>query len=1263
MAYSNYLLFNNIFLKNLTPSEEELAAARYLVHESARDWYREENFTSPEKIAEAWIKPLLNQQTLDLEPSELDNNAWFLVAPWDRVTPLALCYIAPAGTDLDGYTPENTLPKGQHWMIQAVNLALRQPDLNLRWVMLTNGVQWRLLDAHSLRRCEAYLEIDLLSLLNGEDDPLAAYLFYHIYRLEGSLERDPQTSHNLLDHFLEQSIAATEITEAYLKTTVSDNLAIPGEGDGIMAQLCMGFVHAADPTGAYTFTEDERADIYRDATYLLYRLLFILYAEARGLLPIERDDYRAISLNRLVDEAAEIRANPDKNSLTPTSLWDQLDILFNAIHYSDEYIGIPPYNGGLFESKDKPYLKAYKIENAYLAEGLFELAFLPDPKGEAPPERIDYRDLSVRHLGSLYEGMIEYQLFIAEEELLARRDKDGKVKYLPSAKNTRKPTDEIIQPGKVYFAQSPHERKATGTHYTPEDLVARLVKQTVGRLLDERWEAFQPNLDQWLAEIEATPGEDARCRLQDFADNQLEAFVHQQVLSLRICDPAMGSGHFLVFIAHTITNFILSALSNTPWENPAANLDPDYWRRLVVENCLYGVDINGMAVELAKLSLWLATMQLGQPLSFLDHHLKKGNSLLGVDLDEIVAVLDTSAFNQETHQTRVAEARGQFGFRELPRVQQKLDQANDLLARIATRRVERLVDIEAQEADYENIQALLKPYKQIGDLLAAQKMGWKVREEDLRSLAIALEAEALEMLNEQQNEILAQAQALLVNHRSFHWQLEFPLVFIRTDELQDGFNIVIGNPPFLGGMKISTELGDTFLNYLKSTFAPSLATTDLCAYFLRVDFYILNAGGYLGLVLTNTISQGDTREAGLAVVLNASGIIHYADRFVKWGGDANVEVNLIAITKAKFLNKMNQVYVLDGIEVREISSYLDDLPEYQPINLYQNNAKSFIGDYLQGTGFILEPNEAYALIESNPKYKLCIFPYLVGKELNNNPNQKPGRYVICFHDWTIEKAMLYKEPFKIIEERVKPTRMKIKRTRNRERWWLFAEYRKGLRDATNGLMKLLTRSAVSELHMLAFIDQSENIIFSKQLIVFAYEDYFSFSLLQSNLHEIWMRRFTSTMRTDTNYSPSDCFQTFPFPQEISEVNKYTAQSTGQIYYEYRHQIMQRTQLGLTKTYNRFHDPDFQAPDIQEMRRLHAEMDRAMLACYSWNDIDLQHAFYPNDRKKIRYMPSREAQREIFTRLLALNQEIAAREAAEGLVNEVDKEEDEDTTED
>lgn len=1258
MAYSNYLLFNNIFLKNLSPSEEALAAARYLVHESARDWYRNADLSSPAAIAETWLQPLLNQQSLDLAPcGEACRNAWYFVAPWDRETPLALCYVVPHDTKLDGYAPDGTLPKGQHWMIQAVNLAHSLADKPLRWAVLTNGVQWRLLDAQALRRYEAYLEVDLYRLLNGEDDALAAYLFYRLFRFEESFEKD-ENGVNRLDAFLQQSIEATQATEAYLKTAVSDNLNTPGGGDGIMAQLCIGIVHAIDPAGTRRFTERERAAIYRDATYLLYRLLFILYAEARGLLPIERQDYQAVSLQRMIDEAARLRQNPDLLHAKPTSLWEQLDTLFNAIHYSDEYLGIPPYNGGLFENKDKPYLSQYAIENIYLAEALYELAYLPDPKGDAPAERIDYRDLSVRHLGSLYEGMIEYQLFIAEEELLARRDKDGKVKYLPAATNEQKPNDEVVKPGKVYFAQSPHERKATGTHYTAEDLVARLVKQTVERLLDERWAAFEPQFNTWLEEVEAAPDETARQRLKNRLDSELEGFVRQQVLSLRICDPAMGSGHFLVYIAHTLTAFILKTLASTPWDNPAVNLDPESWRRLAVENCLYGVDINEMAVELAKLSLWLATMQLGRPLSFLDHHLKRGNSLLGVSLEEITAVLEKSAFNQETRQTRVAEERGQYGFREPPQVQQKLARANELLARIAARRVEAVADVEAQAADYAVIQALLKPYKDIGDLLVAQKMGWKVKEADLRALAVVLESDAIEMLSDQQRELLAQAQSLLIDQESIHWPLEFPQVFLQRSDGLSGFNIVIGNPPFLGGSKLSSETGSNFLKYVINSFGTFGGNSDLCAYFFRSGFFNLCISGCIGMVATNTIGQGDTRKAGLGEIIRRGGAIIYTERYIKWLGDANVEVNLVAIRNAK----TNKNCLLDGVTVDFISSYLDDLPEGEPHKLYQNENFAFRGPSTRGKGFIISSDEVKSLISLHENNSGYLVPYLNGQDINSNYDQAPSRWVIDLGSMSLSEASNYPDLLKIVEERVKPERMNLRKDittykRLREFWWQHQEFAVGLKQAKEKLSSILVRSRVSELHALAFVNA--DCFCGDATVVFTYDDYYHFSLLQSHIHEVWLRRQASTMRTDIRYTPTDCFQTFPFPQRLSESQRMATEQAGQVYYEHRQNVMLATQLGLTKTYNRFHHPDCQDADIQEMRRLHAEMDRAALACYGWEDIDLQHDFYPNDRKKIRYMPSREAQREIFTRLLALNQEIAAQEAAQGLVAEAGEEEEDD----
>ena len=1248
MAYTNHLLFNNVFLKNLRPTDEEIASANYLVHESARDWYRTADFSTPQSLVETWIRPLLNQQTLNLvEVGSEFPDAWYLVKPWESEIPLAICYVVGEHQNLDGNAPDGTLPKGQHWMIQAVNLAMQKQENNLRWVLLTNGDQWRLLDAQNLRKYEAFLEIDLINLLKGQDDWLAAYLFHHIVRLEDSLEKDEESGRNKLDAFFEQSFQATEATEKYLKTSVSDNLNTPGGGDGIMAQLCMGLVHAIDPTGTRAFTDAERDEIYRNATYLLYRLLFIFYAEARNLLPMDREDYQAISLNRLVDDAHLIHLNPGNNAIEQTTLWDQLNTLFNAIQYSDEYMGIPPYNGGLFENDDKVYLNEYKIVNRFLAEALVELAYLSDSKGNKEPERIDYLDLSVRHLGSLYEGMIEYRLFIAEEELLARQDKNGKVKYLSAEKTERKQNDELLKKGQVYFAQSPHERKATGTHYTAEDLVERLVKQTVLRLLDERWQEFEPNLSQWLAEIDATPGETQRRRLQERVDSELEQFVESQVLSLRACDPAMGSGHFLVHIAHQMTNFILRVLTYTPWENTNINLDADHWRKRLVENCLYGVDINQMAVELAKLSLWLATMQLGQPLSFLDHHLKQGNSLLGASLEEIEELLNQDDFSKPTAKSILAEATGQYMLVSQVRpLQQKIGEANTLLQKIANQIVTRAEDIQQQELDYEEVERILSPYKKIGDLLVAQKLGINIPDSELLSIAKSIDEK--QDFSNTQLQILEKAHNRVEIEKPIHWELDFPLIFLANTSR--GMDTIVSNPPYLGGVKISQELGEGYFKFLKFSYPPTSGAADLCAYFLRLFFRITNKNGLSGIVATNTISQGDSRETGLGVIVNDGGKIVYADRFVKWGGEANVEVSLLAASKQELIEREA---ILDGIEVPFISSWLDDFPEIKPHELHQNRKLSFKGDSPYGTGFILTKDDALSILRKKPEYSKCLMPFISGIDVNNSPSFESNRYTIYFHDWALGTAENYPELLQIVRKKVKPIRDKVKREKRRKNWWLFADIAVGLHQVLDNFDRVFTRSVVSEYHMIALVPTKQ--IFSMANVIFAYNDFYHFSLLQSWVHELWLRRQASTLESRNRYTPTDCFQTFPFPQNPSDNLKMESEQVGRAFYDFRQSILQKRLLGLTKTYNLFNSPTCEDEDIQQMRLLQTMMDCSILACYGWDDIDLQYDFYPNDRKKIRFMPSPIAQREIFTRLIALNQDIAAQEAAQGLVGEAAEE--------
>lgn len=1245
MHLRNELLFSNAFLNEIAPDPDQLGAIYAFMH-GVRAWFQRADLSSNASMLSSFIRPLLQNQSLDLTPIESQPSAYILAAPWDANNPQGLLFVVPPDQPLDGVLPDGRIPKGQHWMVKAVDCAR---DLHIRWVVLTNARHWRILDAQGLRRYEAYLEIDLESLVQsanpGREYNLAAHLFHSLFSLEKGFLHDPETGLCGLDQFVAGSLHYTQRTEQYLKYSVCDNLNVPGGGDGIIAQLCLGLVRAINPGGDYSFTAAERDTIYRDATYLLYRLLFVFYAEARGLLPSLEPAYAEISLRQIIDDAVDLHANPDRAALRPTSLWDALLSLFNRIDVGDIALHVPAFDGGLFENSQRPYLNKYSIQNPFLADALVQLAYIKELRQPEKMERIDYRDLSVRHLGSLYEGMIEYRLFIAEEDLLARREKDGGIRYIPQKDTSRKPNDELIPVGQVYFAQSPHERKSTGTHYTLEDLVERLVRQTVLRLLDERWQAYENEFNSLLKELHAA-SPDRRPALQEFIDQSLLKFIQDQVLSLHVCDPAMGSGHFLVHTSHQIANFIIHTLARADWSNPGIDLDPSSWRRLVVERCLYGVDINPMAVELAKLSLWLVSMQTDHPLSFLDHHLKHGNSLLGSRLQEIESLLNENEFQRVTTRTAVAEERGQYAFRELLPVLETLSKATTLMGKIAAKVVSQVADVHQQALDYADVEAILAPYKRIGDLLVARKMGLKASLNELGLIARAIESGTLSQLSPEYHAIIHNAEDLLVGHNTIHWELEFPRIF--GDSEMSGFDIILGNPPFLGGSKISSEVGNQFLSYLKIAFSVAEPQADLCAYFFRLAFSLIKFNCYFGMVSTNTISQGDTRRIGLAYIIQNFGIISFADRFVKWAGDATVEVNVIVIKKT---DRQDITPVLDERITPYISSWLDDLPEIEPNKLSQNSHKAFLGDSIKGKGFLLSQDEYKKLVDRNPINLDCLLPFPNGIDLNNSPDQNPSRYVICFQDWSLEKAALYPDLLKIVEERVKSQREKTRndvpiQVKRKKFWWIFGSPATELYKHAEKFNKVLARSRVSELHTLTFLPNAMR--FGDSLAVFIFDDYFNFGLLQSWIHEVWLRRQASTMRTDVRYTISDCFLTFPFPQAPSANSISLAERTGQSFYEHRQQIMLARQLGLTKLYNLFNNLACQDADVVEMRRLHAAMDSSVLACYGWQDIDLQHAFYPNDRKKIRFTPSPAAQREIFIRLMALNQKIAAEEAAQGL---------------
>ncbi|GAK60775.1 putative restriction/modification enzyme [Candidatus Vecturithrix granuli] len=531
--------------------------------------------------------------------------------------------------------------RGQGWVLDvaekgnfpAFDLIQLLQQANLEWGMLTNGMVWRLYSTRAPQPYEQYLEIDF-----SDAQPEDFKIFWQLFSLALFLTDEQEVTP--LETYIAESQQEATVIEKHIK----------GNIEALLENICVGLLAYAGKD-KQPLTEAEQQSYFENAVYLLFRLLFVLYAESRELLPAHDPAYQTISLQTLIWQAHAWKQAGLVNA-AGVELWDGFRDLCDKIQFGDPQLNIPEYDGGLFDSREHPFLADphNKVSNLYFVNVLDLLGYRAVRKETQP---INYRDLSVRSLGSLYEGILEYKLFLATEELVLRgqtlipRKDAGKVKK----------TERVIAPGQVYFAQAANERHDTGSYYTPEEVVNYMVQHSVRVGLEERWSAFQPTAARYEQEVRQAVSEDVRRALRRKFDQEVLNFVETQVLSFKVLDPAMGSGHFLVNALHAITHFILEVLqrggdaaatSLLAHHNPAIDLTPALWRRKVVERCIFGVDLNPLAAELAKLSLWIASASAGKPLTFLNHHLKCGDSLLGIRLKDMLTYPGISQSDQFT---------------------------------------------------------------------------------------------------------------------------------------------------------------------------------------------------------------------------------------------------------------------------------------------------------------------------------------------------------------------------------------------------------------------------------------------------------------------------------------------------------------------------------------------------------------------------------------------------------------------------------------
>jgi len=670
--------------------------------------------------------------------------------------------------------------------------------------LLTNGRLWRLYP-HDLQayqpRFETYLEFDLGQLLNrwteaGGDEA------------QRIIEEDMRLIDDFLRFYLFFSPAAfvsTEPRQPLMQRAISgSNEYRVGVGEELKGgvfealRICIqGFLDYA-PNG---LNSAEHLNLCREHSFvLLYRLLFIMYAEDRDLLPYRTNHlYRENrSLGRLRDNIAtqldqSTSDAPEDSTRNDRQLWDTLTELFDLVDSGGKRYGVPAYNGGLFDPDQDAFLTEKVLPSWYLARVIDYLSRAPDrERPQAGLSRVDYRDLSIQHLGHVYEGLLELQPKYATEPMVVIRKHAQKVeeKVIRASDSLAAGydwTEIVYSPGDVYLITDKGERRASGSYYTPNDIVDYIVNQTVG----ERCRAVNAQLESEIRELKA---QHARAR----GDNrillgrrlaELESDFDDRVLRMKILDPAMGSGHFLLRACQCVAEEI--ATNPHAGDSVGDHLQSEesiltFWKRRIVEHCLYGVDLNPLAVELAKVALWLETAGINYPLTFLDHHLRCGNSLVGATVTTLNSLPGTEALPLFEDQLSL----------HLPRVL-------DGLAVIANRPSDTVELVKEKGRVLSSVvEAIRKPFIAIADLWCAT---YFLNRAD--QVTPEQHARALQSIGTRNNHTRVRREpwfqkALQIAHRPdvscFHWELEFPEVFFDTTGRQPaaGFDVVVGNPPW-----------------------------------------------------------------------------------------------------------------------------------------------------------------------------------------------------------------------------------------------------------------------------------------------------------------------------------------------------------------------------------------------------------------------------------------------------------------------------------
>ncbi|MGA4669209.1 DNA methyltransferase [Propionibacteriaceae bacterium Y1923] len=1147
--------------------------------------------------------------------------------------------------------------------------------------IVTDGRWWGLVCA----REGAMAASGIIDALTWIEEPRARDAFFALIGRQHLIGGDPTER---LPVLFEESVAAAEdITEALgAQVRRAVELLIQSFSESAADARRRGL---PDPLPANT------RDSYEAAVTVMMRTVFLLFAEERGLLPSGELFEQGYGIARELERLLARETEESEEALDATSLtWHRLLATSQALYRgaSFENLRMPAYGGSLFDPSRFPFLTAAN-EQGTLAVTVSDRVMLhvlrsvqvADIKGEA--RRISFRDIDVEQIGYIYEGLLGYTAVIADqvmvgltgttgeepeiplatlEELAAEHPDPKKLAAAirahvatdqPSAKPSSatviaKAVSAVVDPsivsaltqavgddlelrdrvkpwlglirldlrqrpfvvleGGLIVKETP-SRKNAGAHYTPKSLAEEVVLH-----------ALQP--------LCYSPGPH-----QTAHEEEWELKSSDELLSLKVADIACGSGAFLVASARYLAERVVEAWTAEDARN--ATRKDLYTRaiRQVVANCLYGADINDMAVEMCKLSLWLVSLDRDLPFSFVDDKVFLGNSLLGVtDLNQLRRLhIDPAA---------KTEMAGYYAYDV--DIDSIVDRAKHLRRTLLTEIDEDdpARSSSAKRRQLGDLHQVTSDLRRIADGVIAAGLSQggkpgKALDDSYDNLRLAVRAAYPDQGEADPsflNSLISRGLTPTVvtdydKWRPLHWVVEAPDVIIDNG----GFDAIIGNPPFLGGQKLTGAMGTNVRDWFINTIADGRrGSADLVAYFfLRATSLLRQGRGTLGLIATNTVAQGDTREVGLDAMVAGGFTITRAIQSRSWpAASASLEYAAVWGTLGHASDRAK--LVADDISVRAISTLLEaqGRAEGHPFRLPENGGIAFQGCIVLGLGFVLDPEEAQEWIAVDARNAEVLFPYLNGEDLNSRPDASASRWVIDFNDRSEGEASSYPLPYERLRKAVKPERARKPKAVSSVPWWQFLRTRPAMRQAISGLSEVLVLAQVSNTAQPMFIPRGT--VPSHKIVVFASESRALLALLSSSLHYFWARKYSGAMKNDLSYSPSDVFLTFPMPEQTADL-----EAAGQTLLTERQEIMARRGLGLTKLYNLVHDPAADSQDVQRIRELQTEIDYATCAAYGW-DIPLRHGF--NSYRQVqRWSPNPAVRVELLDRLLELNHSRAA----------------------